>query len=477
MISGAAHRFLFLAAILVAGVYCAAAASKTWPIIDGDGPAYFPAAVEWSLGHPLTNPVWLPPLDDSIDGPGGRRFTYHGFVYARVVGGMAHLIGGGAEATVAVAYLFHWLAAVAAAFAVRAWLPHDSRVRWLTPLLPLTMLAVSVSTHGRVESMAVLVVSMVVLAWRCAWPPVREMFAGAGVALLTFTSPACGVVGACALAAALAHTDRRTGARVAAAVVGGAVAAGVVIWSYPYPIADWITGVVRHSRINVALPPGQGFVTTWVRAAELPLLIVTVGVVAGSAAIYARALAPSLMHTRRIVFTLAVLAFAAGLTRVAFVKTEAFYNAVVWLPLLGALAVATRARMAGAVALGVALVLPVVGLVRSSVVLAHQFRTGAVTFAEVRDVMTALPGGEFSVTGGLWLAVDLPASAVFTTRDRPERRFFVLQQVNTGQTTPPAIDGYAVRLDRFGRGARVLGIPVSRTGGGWNFAVYEQAGE
>ena len=63
--------------VVFAMVFAGLASLKTWPVLDGDAPAYFSPAVEFSQGRGLLNPTWLPPLDDSIDGPGGRRYIYH----------------------------------------------------------------------------------------------------------------------------------------------------------------------------------------------------------------------------------------------------------------------------------------------------------------------------------------------------------------------------------------------------------------
>ena len=93
---------------------------NVWPPMDGDAPAYFAAAVELSRGNAFENTVWLPPLDDSIDGPGGRRFIYHGFLHPLVVGTFGKVTGADAVGCVAAAYAVLWLAAVAAGSAVVA---------------------------------------------------------------------------------------------------------------------------------------------------------------------------------------------------------------------------------------------------------------------------------------------------------------------------------------------------------------------
>src|SRR5262245_2906245 len=145
-------RALLAIAWALATLFCIAAAVKTWPVIDGDGPAYFPAAVEWSAGRALTNPVWLPPLNDSLDGPGGRRYIYHGVLYQRLVGALARPFGGGPRAAVAAAYVLHWFAAIAGTLAILSWANVSRTARMsLAAVLPLSMLGLSVAWHGRVE--------------------------------------------------------------------------------------------------------------------------------------------------------------------------------------------------------------------------------------------------------------------------------------------------------------------------------------
>ena len=181
-----------------------------------------------------------------------------------------------------------------------------------------------------------------------------------------------------------------------------------------------------------------------------------------------------LKATHRIASGLFLLAFTVGLVRIAFLKTEASYNAVVWMPLLACVAVSARGSDFRSWIVVVALMLPAVGLTRSSVLLAVQFNPRSVSFNEVRHRIRELPLQESSVTKGLWIAVDDVTKVTFTNVDDPARkRFFVRQQANTGQADPPAFAGYRLIESRYRPGLTVLGLPFSRTPGGWGFAVYE----
>jgi hypothetical protein len=465
------------AGALLAALYCAAAAARTWPLIDGDGPALFPPAVELSLGRPLTNPVWPAPLADSIDGPGGRRLVYHGFLYAVLTGTLGRALGGGAQATVQAAYLVHWLAACLAALATLLWVRLDRRPdQALAGALPLSMLALSTSTHGRMEPLVLLVVALALVGWRLLASPGRDAAAGAAAALLVFASPACGVLAFCVLPAALAGSgpDAATGRRAAAAAAGAAAGAALAIGAYPYPIADWVAGVARYSRIVLALPSGQRFVATWVAAPQAPLLALTFGGPALLALHHLGRAGRSLPPLRRTVVGVAAALFALGLARIAFMKTEASYNAIVWIPLLAALAGRRPRPPLVAWLLVAALALPATGGARSAALLARQFRADAVSFAEVRGLLGALPAADTAVATSLWLAAPDPAAAHYAERDDGARRWVVRAQTHSGRTDPPAVEGYAVRRHRYGPGVRVLGLPLSRTPNGWEYALYER---
>lgn len=87
------ERVYLCLGLLICILFSIGGARMTWPPLDGDAPAYFSPAVEFSLGRGLTNPTWLPPLNDSIDGPNGRRYIYHGFVYPLLIGWLGELAG------------------------------------------------------------------------------------------------------------------------------------------------------------------------------------------------------------------------------------------------------------------------------------------------------------------------------------------------------------------------------------------------
>jgi hypothetical protein len=461
------------ASCLLAAAFCVAAAAAMWPSIDGDGPAYFPAAVEWGRHHALANPVWLPPLNDSIDGVGGRRYVYHGFVYQLVVGAAGRHLGASPQGTVYAAYLIHWLTAACSAAAVLVWSRLVGVWRVLSAaVLPLAMLALSVAWHGRMEPLAMLIVAIAVLCWFYLPSPWKEGSAGAALALLTFTSPACGVLGGLAVSAAMfANQDSIRPRSLLALLIGGLVSTALILTWYPYPLRDWIGGVSRHARINLGLVAFQGFTPTWLTRPELPLLLVSFGGIAAGAATwlfdYAREL-----RGRWLIWATALL-FAVGLWRLAFVKSEASYNAVVWLPALATLALAdSRSRWLPRVAV-IGLLLPIAGLGRSTLQLASA-RRHTPSFGDLEERLAQVASDDLAVSSGLWLAASDLHRVHVTSIDKPERDIFVVQQAYTGRSIPPTYTGYRLVENRFGPAVTIMGFPISRTGGGWSYAVYKR---
>ena len=473
-------RALTLAAFVVSltacALVCVRGAGALWPVIDGDGPAYFPPAVEWSLHRPLTNPVWPPPLNDSLDGPGGRRYIYHGFTYALVVGAIGRAFGGGPAATVRAAYLVHWMAAGLTAAAVLAWIESGSWLAlWLALLLPPSMLALSLAWHGRVEPLAMAIIGLVCLARRFAATSLADAIAGAACGLLVFTSPALGLLSASLLLALVIKSPmRRVALQLRHLVLGAAAGSALALWAYPYPIGVWIGGVRRHAQLNLSLPLGQGFVPTWITRLELPLLILTVSGVALAAVPALSQMVRGFSRARRVLFGVAILAFAVGLFRIALVKTEASYNATVWIPLGACLAVSSDRRWARALVASV-LVFPALGMLRSTVLLAAQSRPGVASFADVQARIRQVTPFGCAISPGLWLAADEPARLQLVGRDVISARFQVRQQADTGLSHPISLPGYRLIEDRFSPPVTLLGVPLSRGGGGWGFAVYERS--
>jgi len=81
------------------------------------------------------------------------------------------------------------------------------------------------------------------------------------------------------------------------------------------------------------------------------------------------------------------------------------------------------------------------------------------------------------VSSGLFLAVPDPwlvsfTGANLTSETLPKWR--IEQQTYRGAQSPPSFAGYELVENRFGRGVKILGVPVSRTPGGWEYAVFRR---
>lgn len=469
----------FTVGSMACAVYCLVAARKVWPPMDGDATAYFPPAIEWSEGREFTNPVWLAPLNDTIDGPGGRRYIYHGFLYSWMVGTLAKNVGGGPEACVTFAYLIHWCAAVAAGAGVLFWLEGQSR--WgvgLGVLAPLSMLAISVAWHGRMEPLALLLVGAAASAWKLLPRRAAAAAAGFAAAALGFTSPACGVLAVTLLPAVFLLSRKPLPAgSTAAACLGFASASLLAILLYPFPISDWVGGVLRHSRINLSLSVGQGFLQAWILSPQLPLLalsLLSLGL--ASLVVFARCVG-GVQAWWRLAAWSAVALFAVGLARIALVKTEASYNAVVWFPLLAAVGVAGSGAGWRVGIVSVALILPTVGLARSAVILERQPINGPGSYYTAREVISHYNSQGLAVAPGLFLACPDLHHVLFThsPANGMGKTWWIDQQVNTGHSSPSFYTGYELKDSTFGPALRLGGIPISRTPNGWQFALYRRS--
>ena len=451
---------------------------KTWPPLDGDAPAYFSPAVEFSQGRGLVNQVWLPPLDDSIDGAGGRRYVYHGFVYPLVIGWLGRISGGGATACVAWMHIFNALVATVAAWSVLCFCRWGGAFRGgLAFLAPLSFFALCEGVAGRPEPAVFLWLGLGLIAVQKVpsfCPFLLSFLAG----MIFFSSPAAGVLAFALLVAfRLTQKSEFRFQELALGLTGVLSAVVICFLFYPYPATDWIMGVWRHSRINLGLPQGQGFFSTWIGRAQTPFLLFTFAVSFVLASWSLVRTAPNLSLLRRIMFCSLGLAFLSGLAKVAFFKTEASYNAVVWIPVAVAIGAGfSQARLTQMILLG-SLCLPVLGLTRSGLILGNQFTNNAVSFNEVQRVIDSKVRQGVEVSSGLFLAVPDPRLVSFAgANSTPERlpRWRIEQQTYRGAQSPPSLAGYELVENRFGRGVKILGVPVSRTPGGWEYAVFRR---
>ena len=460
--------------VVFAMVFAGLASLKTWPVLDGDAPAYFSPAVEFSQGRGLLNPTWLPPLDDSIDGPGGRRYIYHGLIYPLLIGWLGKVSGGGAAPCVAWMHFFNVIAALSCAVGVLGFCrQQDCFRKILSFILPLFFFGLCEAYAGRPEPAVFFLMGLGLIALQNLQGVLLTSALTFLNGLIFLTSPAIGVLGFLPLLAFRISRKERITLTESAFGVVALIAALVLSFSfYPYSSIDWFYGVWRHSRINLGLPQGQGFVQTWITRAQTPLLIFTIGVTA--------LLVPRrILHGVRSQTTVArscllalSLLFLVGLGKIAFSKTEASYNAVVWIPIFMAILLTKKLSKIPRVALLFSLALPVLGLARGGLVLMHQFREEAVSLREVSSVISAKEKDGIQISTGLFLAAPDPKLVSFG--GGPEPLWRMEQQTNRGVREPRDLSGYRLVENRFGGPIRILGLPISRTPGGWEYALYRR---
>ena len=146
---------------------------------------------------------------------------------------------------------------------------------FLSFCLPLTFFSMCEAFAGRPEPAVLLWFGLGLIAVQKA-PGFSPFLLPCLAGLVFLSSPAVGVLAFVLLV--VVRLTQRTAIRVQELVQGLAgilVAVGICFTVYPYPAVDWVMGVWRHSRINLSLPQGQGFFSTWIARAQTPLLLLT----------------------------------------------------------------------------------------------------------------------------------------------------------------------------------------------------------
>ena len=167
------------------------ASRQVWPPLDGGGAILFPPAVEISLGRDLKNPVWVWPLNESIDGAGGRRLVYYGFLYQMAVGEISAIFGSGPIACMWVLHGLNWLAAAICSFGILVWIPIGTPLRpAISFILPMQNIVLLEAWPGRPEPIAMLLIGGGLLICRKCGPSVSMVVCWGIVPLFFFASPA-----------------------------------------------------------------------------------------------------------------------------------------------------------------------------------------------------------------------------------------------------------------------------------------------
>lgn len=452
---------------------------QMWPPLDGDGTILFPPAVEISLGRDLKSPVWVWPLDESIDGPGGRRLVYHGFLYQTMVGKVAAAFGGGPSACIWTMHGFNLLTASICSLAVLAWIPLGIPwIRTLSFLMPIQTFAVLEAWTGRPEPLVILGLGMGLLAWKGLASVQAWIICSTLLPVLFFTSPAAGILALILMATLFLFFPN--GKKLRSLGIFGliAVAASGVLFSlYPYAFSDWFHGLRAHGKISFAVPPFQGLAVSWLKRPDFPLAALVLGIPFGLSLFELVRRTSKSSRVIKVLFGIFTLAGFFCLARFSLVKAEAVYNAAVFLPLGWALAWShTSARGFAALLLMSGLPL-VASLGWKSTILVERAKVGAVSFEELGKTISEKTAEGLVVSPAFYLACPNPWKVSFSDADDVQSGgapWLIAKQANTGRASPQDLPGFALQENRFGVPLRIFGFPISNSPKGWEYALYKK---
>lgn len=467
--------------VFFCALFSSAAIIKVWPPLDGDAPAYFPSALEISEGRPLKTPVWLSPYPSTLEPFKENRFVGHGFVYQMVVGGIGWLFGGGARATVAGMYLLNLAASYLVGRGLLLWAPDALRSSFLAgAVIGIAHFALCMAWPGRMEPGVFFLMGLALMA---AKPDTKRswFFLGAITACLGLVSPVYGAGGGLLLGIRIFLGDGKSPATAAMYASGGGLfAVCLAFLVYPYPITAWVSGVLTSSSGVLSRQVGQGFINTWVKNHSLPGLILIYAVYGGVVLLAIGDLLQKRKNLKILGKSLCVtftVLFVVFIFRMAVAKSEAAYNAIGWIPLLLAVLYSTQRNIRFLLFATWLLGLPILGLIRGGVILANQFTGEAVGFEELQSEIQSKQKQGVLVTPVFFLACVDPWNVEFDdTREKrgPKPRWFIDKQINRGIESPLRYPGFRLVKNRFGPAIKFLGVPVTRTPGGWNYAVYQK---
>lgn len=465
---------------ILCAVFALVAAREVWPPMDGDGAMLFPPAVELARGNGLVNTPWVPPMNDTIDGPGGRRHISHGFLNQLLVGMAAAVTGGDAVQCVAWSHFIVLLAAATCAAGVLSWRSarsHPSAADFALGFLSVTaFFALAFAWFGRAEPLVMVWVGAATLALRFLPANAALLSCGIFLGLTAWTSPMSALIGALLLGVFMVLRPIGPNWREIALVAAGGLIATVASFAiYPYTLPEWIGGTIRHSRIHFDHPSFQGLMQSWIARPHVPLLVVTFGLLATGAFVQMTKSLQGADRWRKALAVVGCLVLAFVLFRLTVVRGEAVYNVAAVLPVLAVAAAHGLRGLAGSLVLLLAFLLPTLGLARTSVLLVAQVRNGP-AYDAVRGVIAEkIPDG-LILSKGLWLAVPDLGSVAFGRPDfaRTQPQWFIDQQLATGRVEPKQYSGYRLVEDKFSGPVRIFGFPISRAPTGWQYALYQR---
>ena len=459
-----------------------------YPVLDGDAITFLPSAVTFRQSGELLNEIYSDAK--TWDPAGVGRLVHHGFMFEMVLGSiMPHATY--ASARLGMAALLSVGLLLSVRLFKRALCPTASIFGLgdccLAGMAVMTVVSITGAFDGRPELLvmvsAVLVAELVAVSGS-QW---QEWIIGLAAGLMAATSPIPAVLFIALYGIQVArHHTAKEGVKIILRTLG--ISAGVFIGLfllYPYSLQDWLLGMWKQGRQVVERRSGGNFVRWWFLSPETPFI----------GLVYLCGLMYILFTWRqwygqvrsKACFWLAVVAFCAVLCAFVLKSGERYYNLTPLTPLaLGlllrgfkALQLKERKPWAG-IGLQTLMIMSLlggtVGFLRP-MILFPAFLKDAVSYEEARGRLIRLRSeepGRIGITTGLFsLTEDYSHIACLGTEKAP--RWVMLQQVNTGLSTPTELPGYRLVENRFSLvQPRILGAKLANSPRGYNYAIYER---
>jgi hypothetical protein len=344
----------------------------------------------------------------------------------------------------------------------------------LTGLAALAIAATSagvIAVAGRPESLAMSVCAMVV-AIAPKRPMTRASTRGVAIGMLGVTSPvvavvAAGVLGLCVEAPERTSLTRRSEVLATAAFAATTFVVAVTVLC-PWPAGEWLAGLWRHSGIVFGAAAGGRPMRLWhYLIADPATPAIGILVVVAIAAMWS---ATSWVGMAWTGLTLGVVSVR---------RPEEAYYLVAFMPVwcVGLLAWARRSTRARTIVAVVLAPMAASLLLTAARFVAYQ-REGVSLDAARRQMSSWLPrSAKAAATGGLWVLTDGQRLVSWAPGHSPPTgvEWLLVQQADTGRSSPPAVDGFRLVGENFVRHApRLIGLPIGRTVKGYAFAIYRR---
>ncbi len=478
-------RHFFLSISLLTVTILSGLAVIGQPIPLSDSEIMMPPAVAFAHGDGLVNEYWE---NGPLIEPPPTRLIYHGFLLQLTLG---TIISAKEPARI----LLIWLGVIniinvvlVIGFLLRLlrvnWSHGEGWVVWTSA----TAIVLAVATFGlaslsRPEVAASIPISLVAYVGIRAsrWQFVAA--AGIGLGISALISPLIGVLASVGLF--IVNTGRHPLPRAVLDTLYSGMIAIIVVTAgfgilYPFPFADWLTGMQRHGKLA---PLGEIHFGTWL---EYLVFNPILPGLAGPIVLTAFSLVWSTWHrwselgSPRLYVAGLLLLMALLCVTTLFIPTRK-YNLLPLFPIGVSFVLFTWAstpRVLNLFALLTAV--PALGFVRT-VALALAFLNDGVSATSARRHLREVgipPQATVGATGTCqYLFDDYRMIRHLSRASLGEKRpdYLVIGQQASGWITPPAFDGYKLITNHFvEHPPRFFGLRLGNTMPGYGFAVYQR---